>query len=387
MQREIYLDHAATTPGLPQVAEAMRRALLDAYGNPSSLHRKGIEAEAILKETRERIAQRLGVSTAEIVFTSGGTEGNALAIMGAARARRRRGDHIITTAIEHSSVLNVCRALEDEGFSVTYLPVDGHGRVDPDEAAAAVTDRTTLVSVMLVNNEIGTIQPVAAIGQAIRRRKQDVLVHVDAVQAFGKIPVRPRELGADLVTLSGHKIHGPKGVGALYRRKSVPLAPLFGQGSQEGGVRPGTENVPGIAGLGAALRELDAGDDTARRTRLYALRRRLIDGILSIDGARLNGPDGEAAAPHIANFSFPGVRGEVLLHALEERGVYVSTGSACTSRKAGPSHVLQALGLTEEYLEGSIRVSLSYLTTEEEIDSAIAAFRESVNTLRWMLRR
>lgn len=386
MQPEVYLDHAATTPGLPPVAEAMAQAMLAVYGNPSSLHRKGIEAEAILKKTRERIAASMRVSPAEIVFTSGGTEGNALAIRGAAQARQRRGRHIITSAIEHSSVLNICRALEEEGYTVTYLSVDDQGRVDPDRAAAVVTERTTLMSVMLVNNEIGTIQPVARIIDAVRRRKSDVLVHVDAVQAFGKIPVLPRELGADYVTISGHKIHGPKGIGALYRRKGAPLAPLFGQGSQEEGVRPGTENVPGIAGLGAALAALGEDDDF-RRARLYHLRRRLIDGLLQIEGARLNGPKDEDAAPHIANFSFPGIRGEVLLHALEERGVYVSTGSACTSRKPEPSHVLKALGLPKEALESSIRVSLSWMTTEEEIDRAVAAFHETVSTLRLMLGR
>lgn len=386
MQPEVYLDHAATTPGLPPVAEAMAQAMLAVYGNPSSLHRKGIEAEAILKKTRERIAASMRVSPAEIVFTSGGTEGNALAIRGAAQARQRRGRHIITSAIEHSSVLNICRALEEEGYTVTYLSVDDQGRVDPDRAAAVVTERTTLMSVMLVNNEIGTIQPVARIIDAVRRRKSDVLVHVDAVQAFGKIPVLPRELGADYVTISGHKIHGPKGIGALYRRKGAPLAPLFGQGSQEEGVRPGTENVPGIAGLGAALAALGEDDDF-RRARLYHLRRRLIDGLLQIEGARLNGPKDEDAAPHIANFSFPGIRGEVLLHALEERGVYVSTGSACTSRKPEPSHVLKALGLPKEALESSIRVSLSWMTTEEEIDRAVAAFHETVSALRLMLGR
>lgn len=386
MQPEVYLDHAATTPGLPPVAEAMAQAMLAVYGNPSSLHRKGIEAEAILKKTRERIAASMRVSPAEIVFTSGGTEGNALAIRGAAQARQRRGRHIITSAIEHSSVLNICRALEEEGYTVTYLSVDDQGRVDPDRAAAVVTERTTLMSVMLVNNEIGTIQPVARIIDAVRRRKSDVLVHVDAVQAFGKIPVLPRELGADYVTISGHKIHGPKGIGALYRRKGAPLTPLFGQGSQEEGVRPGTENVPGIAGLGAALAALGEDDDF-RRARLYHLRRRLIDGLLQIEGARLNGPKDEDAAPHIANFSFPGIRGEVLLHALEERGVYVSTGSACTSRKPEPSHVLKALGLPKEALESSIRVSLSWMTTEEEIDRAVAAFHETVSALRLMLGR
>lgn len=385
MQREIYLDHAATTLVFPQVVEAMTQAMLGAYGNPSSLHRKGIEAESILKETRSLISKRLGVSAGEIVFTSGGTEGNALAIKGAARARRRRGRHLITSAIEHSSVLNACRDLESEGFTVTYLPVDAEGRVSPADAAAAVTDETTLISVMLVNNEIGTIQPVAAISEAVRRRKRDVLVHVDAVQAFGKLPVLPQALGIDLLTISGHKVHGPKGIGAVYVRKGVQLQSLFGRGSQEGGLRPGTENVPGIAGLGAALKVLGQ-DDPHKRKRLYELKQRLIDGLLAIEGARLNGAKGEESAPHIANFSFPGVRGEVLLHALEERGVYVSTGSACSSRKAEVSHVLKALGLPEEALESSIRISLSLMTTQEEIDRAVAAIEDAVSALRSLMR-
>lgn len=385
MQRVIYLDHAATTPGLPQVAQAMSQALLEAYGNPSSLHRKGIEAESILKETRGLIARRLGVTPSEVVFTSGGTEGNALAIKGVAKARERRGRHIITSAIEHSSVLNACRSLEEEGYKVTYLPVDREGRINPEEAARAVTGETTLISVMLVNNEIGTIQPVADIAESVRLRKRDVLVHVDAVQAFGKVPVLPREMGVDLLTISAHKIHGPKGVGALYCRKGVPLVTLFGKGSQEGGLRSGTENVPGIAGMGAALMALEE-EFSVRRAHMYEMRQRLIDGLLTIEGAMLNGPMGEEAAPHIANFSFPGVRGEVLLHALEERGVYVSTGSACTSRNNQVSHVLKALGLSQEALDSSIRVSIAATTTQDEIDEAISAFHQAVSVLRMMLR-
>ncbi len=383
---EVYLDNAATTWALPSVVEAVSRALAHAYGNPSSLHRKGMEAEAILKEARGLLARILDVSAGEIVFTSGGTESNALAIKGTAYARRRRGRHLVTTRIEHSSVLSAFRDLEAEGFSVTYLPVDREGRVDPADVRAAVSDETTLVSVMMVNNEIGTVQPIGAIARAAREKRPDVVVHVDAVQALGVMPVRPKELGVDLVSVSGHKIHGPKGVGALYVRKGLQIQPLFGKGSQEGGLRSGTENVPGIAGFGAALRAL-AEETGEERERLRSLRERLITELLEIEGARLNGARGEGAAPHIANFSFPGVRGEVLVHALEERSVYVSTGSACTSRTVAVSHVLKALGLPEEALESSIRISLSKLTTEDEIAFAAAAIKDAVASLRRMLSR
>lgn len=384
MPAEVYLDNAATTRALPSVVEAVSHALRSAYGNPSSLHRKGMEAEAILKETRALLARVLGVTPGEIVFTSGGTEANALAVKGIAHSRRRRGRHVITTRIEHSSVLAAFRDLEADGFDVTYLPVDAEGRVDPETVREAVTRETILVSVMLVNNEIGTVQPVAEISEAARTIQRDLIVHVDAVQALGSLPVRPGALGADLVTVSAHKIHGPKGVGALYVRKGIALQGLFGKGSQEGGVRPGTENVPGIAGFGAALKELSYAAETERE-RLYALREQLIDELLTIEGARFHGARGKKAAPHIVNLSFAGVRGEVLVHALEERGVYVSTGSACTSRRTEPSHVLQALGLSQAELDGAIRISFSRLTTGEEVAHAMAVIKEAVGAVRSML--
>lgn len=363
----------------------MSHALLVAYGNPSSLHRKGIEAEAIVKESRNLLAQSLGVSPLEVYFTSGGTEANALAIKGAARARRRRGRHLITTEIEHPSVLAACRDLEAEGFTVTYLPVDGEGRVDPRQAAEAVTGETILISVMQVNNEIGTIQPIAAIVEAVRRKKEDILVHVDGVQAFGKVPVAPKEMGVDLLSISAHKLHGPKGIGALYCRKGVQLQTLFGKGTQERGLRPGTENVPGIAGLGAAIKALRRiGPE--RLSEMYQLKGSLIEGLLAIEGARLNGARGERSAPHIINISFPGIRGEVLVHALEDLGLYVSTGSACSSRKADVSHVLKALGLPADALESSIRISLSLTTTQEEVAHAVTTIQEAVSSLRQMLR-
>ncbi len=384
MQRELYLDNAATTPVHPEVAQAIHHSLVVAYGNPSSLHRKGMEAEGIVKEARSLVAEMLGVSPAEVYFTSGGTEANALAIKGVARARQRRGKHLITTQIEHSSVLAACRDLEAEGFKVTYLPVDAEGRVDPEEAAAAVTGETILLSVMHVNNEIGTIQPIGEIVEAVRGKKEDILVHVDGVQAFGKIPVAPEELGVDLLSVSAHKLHGPKGIGALYCRKGVQLQPLFGRGTQERGLRSGTENVPGIAGLGAAIKVWQR-EGRPRQKELYQLKEQLIEGLLSIEGARLNGARGEGAAPHIVNLSFPGVRGEVLVHALEEKGLYVSTGSACSSRKAEVSHVLKALGLAERESESSIRISLSYTTTAEEIAQAVEIIQEAVSSLRKIL--
>lgn len=380
-QSEIYLDNAATTRADPEVAEQVRRALLVEYGNPSSLHRKGHEAERLIKESRAWVADALGVAAAEVVFTSGGTEGNNLAIKGAAKARARRGRHLITTKIEHSSILNAFKGLEEEGFRVTYLDVDAEGRVAPQQVVEALSDETILVSVMHVNNEIGTLQPVEEIAKAVKAAKSEVLVHSDGVQAFLKVPLALSRTGVDLYTVSAHKIHGPKGVGALYVKSGVRLKPLFGRGEQEGGLRSGTENVPGIAGFGQAVNQgMNAG--AAARERMTALRLRLAQRLLAIEGASLNGPLDRDAAPHILNLSFAGVRGEVLVHALEAKGVFVSTGSACSSRKAEASHVLKALRRPDEVAMGSIRLSLAWSSTEEEIERAASLVEETVAELR-----
>lgn len=378
---EIYLDNAATTRAHPEVAEEVRRALLADFGNPSSLHRKGHEAERLVKESRAWVADALGVAASEVVFTSGGTEGNNLAIQGVARARARRGRHLITTKIEHSSVLNACKALEEEGFRVTYLDVDAEGRVTPEQVAAALTDETILVTVMHVNNEIGTVQPIEEIAKAVKASRPDALVHSDGVQAFLKVPLSLSRTAVDLYTASAHKVHGPKGVGALYVRSGVRLKPIFGRGEQEGGLRSGTENVPGIAGFGEAVhRGMSAG--RAARERMSQLRLRLARRLLSVEGAVVNGPLEHGAAPHILNLSFAGVRGEVLVHALEAKGVYVSTGSACSSRNSAPSHVLKALGRPDEAARESIRISLSWTTSEEEVDRAASIIEETIAELR-----
>lgn len=380
-QSEIYLDNAATTRADPEVVEEVRRALLVDFGNPSSLHRKGLEAERLMKESRSWIADALGVAASEVVFTSGGTEGNNLAIKGAAAARARRGRHLITTKIEHSSVLNACKDLEDEGFRVTYLEVDAEGRIAPQRVVEALTDETILVSVMHVNNEIGTLEPVEEIARAVKAVSSDVLVHSDGVQAFLKVPLALSRTGVDLYTVSAHKVHGPKGVGALYVKSGVRIRPLFGRGSQEGGLRSGTENVPGIAGFGQAVsRGMNAG--SAARERMAALRLRLAERLLAIEGASLNGPLRRDAAPHILNLSFAGVRGEVLVHALEAKGLFVSTGSACSSRRPEVSHVLKALNRSNEVAMGSIRLSLSWSTTAEEVERAASLIEETVAELR-----
>lgn len=377
----IYLDSAATTRARPEVAEKVRTALLSEYGNPSSLHGMGHAAERLLKESRGWVADALGVAPAEIVFTSGGTEGNNLAIQGVAKARARRGRHLITTRIEHSSVLNACRALEEEGFNVTYLDVDAEGRVTPEQVVEALTGETILVSVMHVNNEIGTVQPVEEIARAVKEAKRDVVVHSDGVQAFLKVPLSLARTAVDLYTTSAHKVHGPKGVGALYVRRGVRIRPLFGRGEQEGGLRSGTENVPGIAGFGEAVASaMHAG--RAALERMKQLRLRLARRLLAVPGASLNGPLEEGAAPHILNLSFAGVRGEVLVHALEAKGVYVSTGSACSSRRPEPSHVLKAIGRSGEAALESIRISLSWMTGEEEIEKAASIIEQTVAELR-----
>ncbi|MCG0238568.1 MAG: cysteine desulfurase [Firmicutes bacterium] len=380
-----YLDNSATTRPRPEVVAAMMSALTEDFGNPSSAHRLGIAAEKRIQEARAAVARLIGARPEEIHFTSGGTEAINTAIFGVARAYGRRGRHIITQATEHPATLEACRALAAGGFEVTILPVDRSGRVDPDQVARALRPDTILVTLMAVNNEIGTIQPVAEVGRLLRGR--ETLFHVDAVQAAGKLPLRVDEIGCHLLSLSGHKIHGPKGVGALYVRQGVRIAPLLYGGGQEEGLRSGTENVPGIVGLGTAaalaLAELDQVPD-----RLRALKRRLLAG-LAERGLEyvVNGPDPEEAAPHILNLSFRGVpRGEVLLHALEQQGVFVSTGSACHSRRQTLSHVLEALRLPPEQATGAIRVSLSPLTTEADIDAFVAAAAQAVPELRNLMR-
>ncbi|NLC37830.1 MAG: cysteine desulfurase [Clostridia bacterium] len=380
--RDIYLDNSATTPVLPEVVEAMGQVMLSAYGNPSSLHGKGLQAENLIRESRRRVAEVLGAEPQEIFFTSGGTEANNWAVLGAARRRRGRGRHLVTSSIEHASVLHAFQLLEDEGFQVTYLPVNEKGLLELEDLDRALQRETVLVSVMHVNNEVGSVQNLAEIGFLIREKAPDAVFHVDAVQGFGKLPLNPAVSSIDLMSLSAHKIHGPKGTGALYIRKGVFLDALLVGGEQEGGLRAGTENVPGIVGMGLAAEK--AGKNLAVNSGiLWHLKKELVRGILAIPGARINGPDWEEGAPHILNVYFEGVdRGEVLVHMLEEKGIYVSTGSACHSRRAEPSHVLKAMGLKKEGLFGAIRISLSPFNTLEQIQEALELLAEVVGEFR-----
>lgn len=382
--KEVYLDNSATTKVAKEAVDAMVHALTVAFGNPSSLHRKGMEAEKIVNKAREKLALFLGVKAREIYFTSGGTESNNLAIKGAAYARRRYGKHLITTSIEHPSVLDVFKQLEQEGFSVTYLGVDEKGHINLEELKQVIKPDTVIVSIMYVNNEVGSIQPIQDAAKIISQNK-NILFHVDAVQAFGKIPLIPNLSGVHLLSLSAHKIYGPKGVGALFVRDGTKITPLFNGGGQEEGLRSGTENVPGIAGFSAAA-ELVFKNFGAWQAKMRELKERLKTGILSeIPDTVLNGPDD--GAPHILNISFLGTKAEVLLHALESHGIYVSTGSACSSHKNARSHVLAAMGKSAEEIEGAIRFSLSPFLSIEDIDYTVEILKKEVNELRKYVRR
>ncbi len=382
--REIYLDNAATTKPHPAVVDAVTRVLVNDYGNPSSLHGKGVSAERLLTSAREAVARTLGVDPEAIVFTSGGTEANNLAIHGV--LAHARGRHLVTTAVEHSSVRTPLQTLAEQGWSVTELPVDRAGRVSPSELQKALRPDTALVSVMAVNNELGTIQPIEEIGRIVRQHNAGggrAVFHVDAVQAWGKIPLHPAAWGVDLMSLSAHKIHGPKGVGVLYVRHGMQVTPRQVGGEQERGLRPGTENVPGIAGLGAAAQLLGAGTEANARVR--ELSDRLRSGIESISDARVNS-DRTASVPHILSATFRGVRGEMLLHRLAQDGVLVSTGSACHSHSVTPSHVLLAIGLSDADAKSTVRFSLSRFTTEHEIDTTIRVLGTAVSELRALVR-
>lgn len=381
----IYLDHAATTPPHPDVVKAVTEAMTRFYGNPSSLHKAGAEAGRVLQQAREVAARALGVSPGEIVFTSSGTESNNAALKGVAFQYRDRGRHIVTTMVEHPAVYRVAKQLEELGFSVTYLPVDRTGRVSPDAVERALRDDTLLVSIMHVNNETGSLQPIAEIGRRLKRYPK-VLFHVDAVQSFGKVPLDPKGWGIDLLSLTGHKLRGPRGVGLLYVREGVTLFPLLAGGGQEGGLRSGTENVPGIVGMAKAMR-LIREEQAAKPDHFARLKRRLVAGLRAWgDRVLLNSPErDEEAAPHIVNFSVPGIKPEVLLHALEEEGYLLSTKSACSSKKDEPSRVLMAMFGDEERARTGIRVSFGYETTERDVDGFLAALEKRLSELlAWM---
>ena len=377
----VYLDHAATTPLHPVVLEAMLPYLTEQWGNPSSIHTSGRNARRGLDEARETVARLLGAKPREIVFTSGGTESDNLAIKGAAWAASARARHIVTTEVEHKAVLHSCAVMERHGFEVTYLPVDRYGRVDPADVAAAITDRTSLVSVMYANNEVGTIQPIQAIGAICRERH--VLFHVDAVQAGGFLPLDVDALQVDLLSLGAHKLYGPKGVGALFVRQGTQLLPQQSGGSQERQRRAGTENVPGIVGFARAL-ELAQADPVARdveNARLAGLRDTLIVGLTSIPLVSVTG-DPDDRLPNNASVVIRGVEGGDLVAALDLEGIEVSTGSACTTGSAEPSHVLLAMGIEEELAHGSLRLTAGRDTTAEEVERTIEVTRTVVGRLR-----
>lgn len=381
---EVYLDNSSTTGAYKECADAVADVMFNTYGNPSSLHRKGIEAEKLVKTAKERIANTIKAQPNEIYFTSGGTEADNLAIMGACGANR--GKHIISLMIEHPAVLNTLSHMEAKGYSVDLMPVLRNGMVDADKLAGLIRKDTCLVSVMYVNNEIGTVEPIEKIGQIIKRKNPSVVFHVDAVQAYGKIPFTAMQTGADLISLSAHKIHGPKGVGALYIKNKTKIAPILFGGGQQNNIRPGTENVPGIVGFGIAA-ELACKDIEETSKRMEYLRNRLCSIITShLDDVAVNTPL-KYAAPHILNISFGHVRSEVLLHSLEADGIYVSSGSACSSHKKGPSYVLTAIGSDRKMIDGSIRFSLCEFNTEQEIDYAADKVIEHVKKIRRLLKR
>lgn len=380
-EMEVYLDNSATTACFEDAAQLMHRILCEDYGNPSSLHHKGVEAEAYLRYANETFAKILKVNKKEIFFTSGGTESDNIALVGAAMANHRTGRHLITTKIEHPAVLQPMSYLENQGFEVTYLSVDRQGKISLEELEQAVRSDTILVSVMYTNNEIGSVQPIAEAGALIKRKNPQTLFHVDAVQGFGKTRIYPGKMHIDMLSASGHKIHGPKGVGLLYVRDGAKVSPIMYGGGQQRGLRSGTENLPGIAGFAKAA-ELVYQDLEQDVDRMYGLRAKLTDGIKTIPDVVINGCPGSEGAPHIVSASFRGVRSEVLLHALEERGIYVSAGSACAAHKPQPSATLRAIGVEKELLEATIRFSLSGFTTEEEIAYTCQNLEEMVPNLR-----
>lgn len=378
---EAYFDNSATTRCGEGAKDMMVRALVEDYGNPSSLHGKGMEGEQYIRDAREKISRTLKVKDSELIFTSGGTESNNLALIGGAMANRRSGMHLVTTKIEHPAVLAPMKFLEEQGFSVTYLDVDKDGIISLEELAEAITDETILVSIMYVNNEIGAVEPIAEAAGIIKRRNPNALFHVDAIQAYGKYIIRPAKLGIDLMSVSGHKIHGPKGSGFLYVKERTKLKPVIYGGGQQKNLRSGTENVPGIAGLGQAAQEAYESFEE-KQAHLYELKEAFVEGLRGEPWAHINGRTGHDSAPHIVSLSVDGVRSEVLLHALEDRQIYVSAGSACSSNKPAPSVTLQAIGIGKEYLGSTVRISFCADNTLEEVEYCLVSLKELVPMLQ-----
>ncbi len=378
---EAYFDNSATTKVLDSVRDIVVKTMTEDYGNPAARHRKGMEAEQYIREARKIIADTMKVQEKEILFTSGGSESNNMALIGTAWANQRAGKHIISTSIEHASVYNPLGVLEELGFEVTILPVDHDGHISLKELEDAIRPDTILVSTMYVNNEVGAVEPVEEIAKIIKAKNPSALYHVDAIQAYGKYIIRPKKQGIDLLSVSSHKIHGPKGVGFLYIRNGVKIKPLIYGGGQQAGLRSGTENVPGVAGFGAAAKEMYT-NHAEKVAKLIELKDYMTDRLGEIEGCVINSKKGNGSAPQIVSVSFEGVRSEVLLHALEDKGVYVSSGSACSSNHPGISGTLKGIGVSQKLLDSTIRMSFGIFSTKEEVDYTIDVLKELVPVLR-----
>lgn len=383
---EAYLDNSATTPCAKAAVEKMVELLTMDYGNPSSLHMKGVAAENYINEAKKKIAKTLKVEEKELIFTSGGTESNNLAIMGSAIANKRAGMHVITTSIEHASVAGPFEWLAENGYEVTYLPVDNYGVISLEALKSAIRPDTILVSIMQVNNEIGALQPIEEAGKVIKAVNPKTLFHVDAIQSYGKMAIFPKKWNVDMLSVSGHKIHGPKGSGFLFVKDKTKIKPIVYGGGQQKGMRSGTENVPAIAGLSVAAEEMYRSLEE-NRAHLFQLRDYFIEEVEKMDGVSVNGKKDHNSAPHIVSVSIEGVRAEVILHTLEDRNIYVSAGSACSSNKPAVSHTLQSIGLKKELLDSTIRFSFSVYTTKEEVDYALEVMREVIPMLQKYTRK
>jgi len=385
---QAYLDNSATTRPFDSVRELMRKIDDEIYGNPSSMHLKGVDAEKQIKEAKQSFASILKVNEKEILFTSGGTESDNLALIGCALANKRAGNHIITTKIEHPAILETCKHLEEMGFELTYLDVDKSGRIILEDLENAIKEDTIIVSIMSINNEIGSVMPIKEIGELIKKKSPKTLFHVDAVQGFGKLKIYPKRMKIDLLSVSGHKIHGPKGIGILYIDEHVKIQPIIFGGGQQKGLRSGTENVASIAGMGLAAKEIYTDFDD-KMERLYSLKEYFVEELSKIEKVTINGLTGgdiRETAPHIVSASFEGIRAEVLLHSLEDKGIYVSAGSACASNKPSISATLKAINVKKELLDSTIRFSFCVETTKEEIDYTLSAINEIVPMLRKYMR-
>lgn len=378
---EVYLDNSATTAVLPEVADIVAKAMTEDYGNPSSMHRKGIEAEKYIRNAKEIIAKSLKVKEKELIFTSGGTESNNLALIGMAEANKRAGKHIITSCIEHPSVQNTLKYLEEQGFDITWLPVDEKGHVSITNLKKNLRKDTILVSVMYVNNEIGALQSVEEISKIVKEYNSNIILHTDAVQAFGKYRIYPKKQGIDALSVSGHKIHAPKGIGFLYVSEKIKIKPILFGGGQQRNMRSGTDNVPGIAGIGEAVRRAYENFDE-KIDNMFRLKNYFIDRLSQLENIKINSQKDKKSAPHIINASFCGVRSEVMLHALEDKNIYVSAGSACSSNHPHISETLSGIGLSLEKIDSALRFSFSEYTSMQELDYTINCIKELLPVLR-----